>query len=404
MKKSAIKPNNCPLIVCFLGWFLFLACQSSNTLSGSDGKRHRRPSATQAPPATSPPMSSKGDKTCDLSTGSAVVLMYHRFDEPYESTSISVDTFTQQMEFFKTEGYQVVSLRDLVSALKDNALPKEDKWLALTIDDAYKSFLKVKPILEQYQYPYTIFVNTEAVEQGYDSSMTWADLKDIAQSEWGDLAAHSHTHGHLVSMGSDQRKQDILLSVELIQKNTPAEPEFFSYPFGEVSQALIEDIQSIDQVGGQPFQFLAGFSTQSGPVGCSSDLFSLPRFAMNDNYGQVNALLKVKLNSLHLPIYDYHPKNQAVCVEEKIDKMYFSTSPDIDLKNIRCYPNRGNQATQDISKGLVTVSLQKTLGFGLENPVDVRERVNCTAYYKGRYFWYGREFTILENSKECSAP
>ena len=391
----------------FLLIFLFMlsACQSKNTLNSLNhqlASKQRAPSATRALSQAQTPALLAKDKSCDLSQGSAVVLMYHKFDEPYESTSIGTDTFIQQMAFFKSEGYQVVSLRQLVSALKEGAIPLGGKWVALTVDDAYKSFLKVKPVLEQYQYPYTIFVNTEAVEKGYPSSMTWEDLKGIAQSEMGDLSAHSHTHDHLLNMSSQQRKKDILRSVELIQKNTSAEPEFFSYPFGEVSQALIEDIRSIKQAGGRPFRFTAGFSTQSGPVGCSSNIFSLPRFAMNENYGQINNLLKIKLNSLHLPVYDHYPKNKAVCVEEQIDKIYFSTSSDIDLKNMACYPNRGNQASVALGKGLVTVSLDRPLGFGLQNPVDVRERVNCTAHYKGRYFWYGREFTILKNSKECS--
>ena len=231
------------------------ACQ--NTL-GNQKDKQRTPSATRAL-NTAPPSLLTKDRNCDLSQGSAVVLMYHKFDEPYESTSINVDTFIQQMEFFKEEGYQVVSLRDLVSALKDGAIPRDGKWIALTIDDAYKSFLKVQPILEQYQYPYTIFVNTEAVEKGYPSSMTWEDLKGIAQSEIGDLSAHSHTHSHLLNLNSEQRKKDILRSVELIQQNTSAKVEFFSYPFGEVSQALMEDIQSMDQAGGRAFRFVASF-------------------------------------------------------------------------------------------------------------------------------------------------
>ena len=381
---------------------LFLpACQSNDIVSHSQNKQ-RTPSVAYSAQAHQTQPTSFKDKACGFSPSSAVILMYHKFDEPDESTSISVDTFTKQMAFFKEEGYQVVSLRDMVAGLKNQAIPSESRWIALTIDDAYKSFLKVKPVLEQYQYPYTVFVNTEAVDKGYPSAMTWEDLKEIASSPQGDLSSHSHTHKHLLNMKSEQRKQDILRSIELIQKHTSAEPEFFSYPFGEVSQALIEDVKSINQAGDRPFRFLAGFSTQSGPVGCSSNLFSLPRFAMNEKYGQIDDSLRVKLNSLHLPIYDYYPKNNAVCVEDTIDKIYFSTSLDIDLKNMSCYPNRGNASAVAISKGLVTVSLGNPLGFGLENPVDVRERVNCTAYYKERYFWYGREFTILKDSKECS--
>jgi len=340
---------------------------------------------------------------CDIDTGSAVILMYHKFDEPYKSTSVTVQQFIEQMEFFKNNNYTVVTLEQVVAAIKGQ-IPFEKKWIAITIDDAYKSFLKVKPILEDYGYPYTIFVNTEAIDKGFTSSMNWEDLKMIASSSLASLASHSHSHAHLVrGMNSTQRKQDILLSVERIYQNTSIMPQFFSYPFGESSSQLVEDIKSINQVAHQPFQFTAAFSTQSGPAGCSSDIFAIPRFAINENYGVINELFNIKMNSLHLPVTDYHPKNKAICIEDKIDTIYFSTSTKINLKNINCYASRGNKTQVDTSPhGLVRVSLEKPLGFGIENPKDIRERVNCTIFHKGQYFWYGREFTILQNSSECS--
>ena len=317
---------------------------------------------------------SSSQRPCNLKQGSAVVLMYHKFDEPYKSTSVRMEQFIEQMEFFKNNGYEVVSLSKIVSAVKGD-IPFGEKWVAITIDDAYRSFLKAKPILETYQYPYTIFVNTQAVDENYKSSMNWDELRAIVQSGLGELAAHSHTHGHLVQdMTSEQRTRDILVSVELIFQNTSIMPKFFSYPFGEVSNNLIEEIKSMNPVIlNKPFHFEAAFSTQSGPVGCSSDLFTLPRFAINEKYGVVDELFKIKINSAHLPIYDYHPKNKAICVEQQVNRVYFSTDSQIDLKNMRCYASRGNSANVNISNGLVTVELEKPLGHGLSNPNDIRK-------------------------------
>ena len=387
------------LFLCF-----FISCKSNvnNDISVLDTSVS--PLASNRKINNSQPSFETHRSVCDAQEGSAVVLMYHKFDEPYESTSVTVKQFIEQMEFFRQNGYTVVPLGQVVSAVKGH-IPFGEKWVAITIDDAYKSFLKAKPVLESYRYPYTVFVNTEAVDRQYTSSMNWEDLKGIVKSDLGELAAHSHTHGHLVQdMDSAQRGRDILLSVERIYQNTGTMPLFFSYPFGEVSSNLIQEIKNMNQVLGKSFQFSAAFSTQSGPVGCSSSIFSLPRFAINKKYGVVDELFKIKINSRHLPVYDYHPKNKAVCVEEEISKLYFSTDSNINIQNMRCYASRGNKATVSVSEGLVTVSLGKPLGFGLNNPKDIRERVNCTAYYKGGYFWYGREFTILKNSSECSQP
>lgn len=398
MKSLSVK---CALVVFCSILFFLLSCQSTVQNNADSLDEDGDPPISLKRGVSN---NGQGDtRVCDLKQGSAVVLMYHKFDESdYPSTSVTIEQFMQQMEFFKNNGYTVVSLDKIVSAVKGH-IPFGEKWIAITIDDAYRSFLKAKPILENYNYPYTIFVNTEAVDKNYISSMTWEDLKGVVQSGLGELAAHSHTHGHLVQdMNTEQRRRDILFSVERIYQSTSLMPRFFSYPFGEVSSKLVEEIKAMDQVLARPFHFLAAFSTQSGPVGCSSNLFTLPRFAINERYGVVDDLFRIKVSSRHLPVYDYHPKNKAICVEDQVQKIYFSTEPKLDLENMRCYASRGNKAHVHISNGLVTVALEKPLGFGLSNPNDIRERLNCTAHYRGRYFWYGREFTILKNSDECS--
>ena len=344
-------------------------------------------------------------ENCTLEQGSAVIFMYHRFNEPYKSTSVTTQQLKEQFEFLKNNGYKVVPLSQVVLALRGE-VPFGEKWVALTIDDAYKSFLQALPLFEEYDYPYTLFVNTEAVDQQLPSAMTWSDIQSLASSDLSDLGAHTHSHGYLIrDMSPAEREKDILLSVEKIYQNTSVMPQFFAYPFGEVSDNLKAEIQKTFQVAGQEFWFSAAFSTQSGPVGCSSDMFSLPRFALNENYGKVDDLFAIKAHSRHLPVYDYQPKNKSICIEAGVTTMYFSTSSDIDLTNMNCFASRGNTVNvNSAGDGMVKLTLGQALGFGVSNPRDLRERVNCTAFYKGRYFWYGREFTILQQSSECTSP
>ena len=343
---------------------------------------------------------------CNGHSGSAVVLMYHRFGEPYESTSIKLEQFTRHLQFFKDNGFSVVSIETLISAINGD-VPFSGKWVVITVDDAYKSFLRVKPALEKFQYPYTIFVNTEAVDQKHSDYMNWRQLKAISQSSLGELAAHTHTHSHLVrGLTPQQRRADILLSVEKIYKNTGTLPRFFSYPYGETSTRLINEVKNLKTlIDGKEFYFLAAFATQSGPAGCSSDLFMLPRFAMNEKYGTIDKLFKTKLNSLHLPVYDEYPSNKSVCLSESLRSLYFSTASSINLSQLRCYANRGNSVTVLAAhQGMVSLKLKNPLGEGVQNPYDVRERINCTmpSDSRNRFFWHGQEFTILNNSDECA--
>ena len=395
-------------VFCFLSlsaFFLSISCQNKPPVTGDSPIVILN---IETPPEKTPPPSEEINtqldpndfnrkENCEGNSGSAVVLMYHKFDEPYKSTSVTLEQLKEHLQFFRNNGYKVVPLEKIISAVKKE-IPFGEKWVAITIDDAYKSFLKAKPILESYQYPYTIFVNTEAVSKQYPVSMNWEDLKTIAQSHLAEIGAHSHTHGHLVENKSQERIQDVLLSVEQIYQNTGEIPKFYAYPYGEVSLKLIEELKSLNQKS--DFYFSAAFSTQSGPIGCSSNLFSLPRFAMNERHGTVDANFKTKLNSGHLPIYDYYPQNQTICREEKIQDIYFSTDPRLNLDNIRCYVSGRNKVLHmNVDNGEVHLRLDKPLGYEADKQ---RERVNCTLFHKGRYLWSGREFTILKNSPDCS--
>ncbi len=342
---------------------------------------------------------------CTLNSGSAAILAYHQFNETDEPTSITIEQFNQQLRFFKNHGYSIVPISTIISAI-NGSIPFGTKWIAITIDGVHKSFLKVKPLLEQFNYPYTIFINTGKVDQKNTNSMSWNKLKQIAESNLGELASQGHTGSHLVrDFTSQERQEDILLSVKKIYKNTGELPRFFSYPYGETSENLINEVTNIQEViDEENFYFLAAVSTQSGPVGCSSNLFSLPRFVMNDKHGVINDSFKTKINSRHLPIYDISPRNKAACLSKSINTLQFSTPANIDLHNLNCYTGGDNRVTVQVSRDKVKLKLKNALGAGVKNTRGMKEQINCTLKDRAtnQLFWYGQEFTILDHSKECS--
>ena len=84
----------------------------------------------------------------------AHIFVYHRFvDDRYPSANTSKEELIKQFEYFKQNNYQVVPLEKIIEKLKKNEdIPS--KWLALTIDDAYKSFYEHGlEIFKQYNYP-----------------------------------------------------------------------------------------------------------------------------------------------------------------------------------------------------------------------------------------------------------
>ena len=71
--------------------------------------------------------------------GSAIVLMYHRFEaKEYPSTSISKENFYSQLLYLKENNFKVLPLSRLVDFFIIITLPS--KSIFITIDDAFKSF------------------------------------------------------------------------------------------------------------------------------------------------------------------------------------------------------------------------------------------------------------------------
>jgi len=100
----------------------------------------------------------------------AVVLSFHGVVERIEHPEIQVNhidvgTFTRIAELVATR-YEVVSIDDLASALRDGAeLPANAA--ALTFDDAYRSVLELAdPLLSERGLPYAVFVPSALVDSG----------------------------------------------------------------------------------------------------------------------------------------------------------------------------------------------------------------------------------------------
>ena len=108
-----------------------------------------------------------------------LILLYHRIAEvdddimsdPF-SLSVSPSNFTKHLAVLR-EMWNPISLRELVRTLQDGKFPKRP--VALTFDDGYKDNLyRVKPLLEHYQIPATIFVIAGYI--GHEREFWWDEL------------------------------------------------------------------------------------------------------------------------------------------------------------------------------------------------------------------------------------
>lgn len=227
------------------------------------------------------------------------LLYHHVSDVTPRSTSLSPAEFAAHMAYLKDNDYTVVDLGEAIHAVQTGqALP--DNSIVITFDDAWKNiYTNALPIMEQYGYPYTIFVNTDPIDQGNRFAMTWDMLRDVKQ-RGGTLANHTSDHDYLVRKPTydDQWLADALANIDNAQQRLEEEtgptPKWLAYPYGEYNQSLKQALQQAGYIA---------FGQQSGGIAEFSDWQALPRFPAAGPYANLKTL-KLKLASQPMPV-DY---------------------------------------------------------------------------------------------------
>ncbi len=303
---------------------------------------------------------------------SAIVLMYHRFDEPkYQSTSISSELFEKHLKLIKENDFNVLNLKDFIDILiNKKKIPK--KTLVITVDDAFRSFYDFGfPLLKKYNFPFSVFVSTASVSKNEDSDfMSWEMLKEIQQHK-GMVLNHTVDHFSLVELSDRMITEQVTnASNQIGSKLGINNPKIFSYPYGESSERVEKILEKLG--------VLAAFSQHSAPVNHNDSIFRLPRFSLNNEYGTLDRL-KMIFKTKNLPIKNL-TFNDSVTQEEEI-KISFQSS--MNLEKINCYINQGVKLIKNISEKEVKLKLQ-----GLKT--GQRHRLNCTIINNGDIYWFGK--------------
>lgn len=326
----------------------------------------------------------------------AVLLQYHHVsDSTPKSTSITPAQFEIHLQYLKDNHFNVVPLSEIMNSIqKQQALP--DKTVAITFDDAYIDNLTLaKPLLDKYNYPFTIFVNPGIIERKSKSYLSWEQLKALAD-EGVIIANHGYEHDSMARIpeGATEeawlyQQKNLLLEAEaLIKKHTGQSWRYFAYPYGEYTpniQAWITENNFI------------AFSQQSGAVGLNTDLTSIPRFPASMPYDKIKSL-KDKLNALPFNItLDENNAQTIFEYQEQTSVTFNVTVDDFHKSQLNCYISGiGKQMIEWKSDNEFMIHYNKPLPIG-------RVRSNCTApsiSKPGRYYWYSKPWFILQPNKQ----
>ncbi len=304
-------------------------------------------------------------------------LMYHRFDESkYPSTNIQMDVFKQQIKIIRDSKYNFYDPKDLE---KNFHIAKLEKEILITIDDAFSSFYEVAwPYLKKEKIPFILFVSTEAI--GKNGYMTWDQIKELEKENTSYIGNHSHTHSYLVDLKNDDFIKDINTASAMFIKNLGYNPIFFSYPFGEYSNLIKEQIAK---------NFKFSFGQHSGVIDVNKDQYELPRFPINEKYGDLKRFqFLIDLQPLQYKIL--YPEEKYITKNNppKFSVEFFDEQK--NLNNINCFSNEGNQwekSNIDFNKNTLNINFREKFLFR-------RGRVNCSLNDKGIWRWFGVQFSV----------
>ena len=308
-----------------------------------------------------------------------VTLMYHRFNEPkYPSTNVQMDIFKEQIKIIESSNAIFIDPNNLD---KEISTIHKTKSILLTIDDGFSSFYKnAWPYLKNKKIPFILFISTREI--GKNGYMTWNQIREVQNSKIGIIGNHSHTHDYLVDLSNKKINYDIDQSIKIFKKELGYNPNYFSYPFGEYSLDFINIIK-------QNFNF--AFGQHSGVIDLSKDNFQLPRFPINEKYGDLERFKSV-INLLPFYYKNIFPKeNYLTDINNPPEVFIEFFSEQNNLENITCYSNENNKWKESKTVFENDYKLKILIN---EKFTTERGRINCSLNDKEGWRWFGIQFVI----------
>jgi len=308
--------------------------------------------------------------------------MYHRFDEnKYPSTNIQMKVFKEQIETIENLNINFLHPKNIEEEILNK---NKEKKILITIDDGFSSFYNnAWPYFKEKNIPFLLFIATADVgKKGY---INWEQIVEIEKSGLGVIGNHSHTHGYLVDENDTNIVKDIEESIKLFKKKLGYNPIYFSYPFGEYSSEFKEIIKK--------YNFKFAFGQHSGVIDVSKDFFELPRYPINEKYGETERF-KFIVNTIPFPFKAIYPENKYLLTSENppsVKIIFFDEQK--NLNNISCYSNEGNRWR----KSKIYFEQKNILHIKIDEKFTTeRGRINCSLNDNEGWRWLGIQYVISE--------
>lgn len=210
------------------------------------------------------------------------ILMYHHIREvPPGANAIEKDLtvtpadFEAQLAFLKEQGYQTISLEDLIYYLAIGR-PLPPKPIVLTFDDGYRdAYTYAFPLLQEYGFIGSFFPITSFSDEGREEYLTWEQVVEMAQAGM-EFGSHSKDHPDLRNKSFDFLVWQTLGSKESVEAHSGQTVRFFSYPAGRYDENVIVVLASAG--------YWAALTEHQGTLQSATAPYELRRIRVRGSY------------------------------------------------------------------------------------------------------------------------
>ncbi|HAG91593.1 MAG TPA: hypothetical protein DCL41_06960 [Bdellovibrionales bacterium] len=164
-------------------------------------------------------------------------LMFHSiFDsarfQKEDLYSLEQSKFESFLQDVKTLGLKVVRFEDS---------DRNSHSISLTFDDGYKdNLLRALPLLEKFNFPFTIFIVTDFLSSSYPEYLSEEEIRILAKHPLVTLGTHGKTHRPLADLDFEMAKLEIKESKEVLETLVGRPVETMSFPHGSYNEALVK--------------------------------------------------------------------------------------------------------------------------------------------------------------------
>lgn len=206
----------------------------------------------------------------------APILMYHYIRENPDandtlgySLSVTPANFATQLDWLENNGYQTITLNELVNGLRGDKISVA-KPVILTFDDGYADFYSAAyPELVKRNMKATVYMISGKVDDSENRYLTSSQLKEMAQSDLITVGSHTVSHINFKTANVAKATQEAFQSQKTLEQITGKPVVHFCYPSGQFDESSIKILKSLG--------YISSATTIEGTLHASGSALNLSR-------------------------------------------------------------------------------------------------------------------------------